>query len=62
MGTGNTLDSGMLGLSHVDMADVTAQVGLSAEYPHTQVASLVGGVGGVEGREGLLGQGAWFSS
>ena len=48
MRTGNTLDSGMLGLSQVDMSDVAAQVGLGGEYPHTQVASLVGGVAGVQ--------------
>ena len=38
---GDALDPAVLGLPHVDVPDVGAQVGLGAEYPDTQVAPLV---------------------
>ena len=38
------LDSAVFGLSHVDVSDVGAQVGLGGEYPHTHVTPLVAGV------------------
>ena len=41
VGAGDALDPAVLGLAHVDVADVRAQVGLGAEYPDTEVTSLV---------------------
>ena len=41
VGAGDALDPAVLGLPHVDVADVRAEVGLGAEYPHTEVTPLV---------------------
>ena len=41
VGAGDALDPAVLGLPHVDVADVRAEVGLSAEYPHAEVTPLV---------------------
>ena len=55
MRTGNALDSRVFRLAHVNVSDVTAEVGLGGEDPDTQVASLVAGVvrlGADQGWEG----------
>lgn len=44
MGTRNTLHPAMLGLSHVYMTDVAAEIRLGGEYPDTEMAPLVGRV------------------
>ena len=41
VGAGDALDPAVLGLPHVDVADVRAEVSLGAEYPHTEVTPLV---------------------
>ena len=41
MRAGNTLDPAVLGLAHVDVSDVRAEVGLGGEDPHAEVAPLV---------------------
>lgn len=41
VGARYALDSAVLGLPHVDVSDVGAQVGLGGEYPDTHVAPLV---------------------
>lgn len=38
------LNSAVFGLSHVDVSNVGAQVGLGGEYPDTHVTPLVAGV------------------
>jgi len=44
VGTRNTLHPTMLGLSHVHVADVAAEICLGGEYPDTKMAPLVGRV------------------
>ena len=44
MRTWYALNSAVFGLSHVDVSNVGAQVGLGGEYPDTHVTPLVAGV------------------
>ena len=41
MRAGYALDSAVFRLSHVDVSDVRAQVGLGGENPHTEMTPLV---------------------
>lgn len=59
---GDALDAAVLGLAHVDVADVGAQVGLGAEYPDTQVTSLVDRAPGPPCSSPTLGHRAHLSS
>ena len=46
MRAGYALHSAVFRLSHVDVSDVGAEVGLGGENPHTEMTSLVAGVVG----------------